>query len=127
MNNIDSIYKCEICGNVVSVIETGNGTLICCNEEMVKLKEKTLKDEGKEKHVPIVEIKGKNVLVKIGSIPHPMTEEHWIELVQIMKGDNVIMQRRLFPGEQPEVEFCINDTNGIKARILCNVHGLWIN
>lgn len=121
----DGIYKCALCGNVVSVLEAHDGELVCCGQPMNLLEEKTAKLEGKEKHVPIVEINGNKVKVKIGSIPHPMEEKHLIEIVQILQNGKVIAEKRLSAGQKPEVEFCIENTKGIKARELCNVHGLW--
>lgn len=121
------IYKCEICGNVVSVIEAHEGNLICCGQKMKLLQEKTSKDEGKEKHVPVLSIEKTKVTVKIGSVPHPMEEKHFIELIQLIKEKKVIAAKRLYPGQKPEAEFCIENAKGIKARALCNVHGLWIS
>lgn len=118
------IYKCEYCGNIVSVIVSGEAPLVCCGQEMVLLEEKT-EDVGKEKHVPIIEKTKSGIKVKVGSIPHPMEENHYIALIQVMKGDEVIVGKRLKPGEKPEAEFCLADIKGLTARELCNVHGLW--
>lgn len=125
MTELNEVYKCNICGNVVSVVAKGIGNLICCNELMEKLKEKTAAEEGKEKHVPVVEINGNNVSVKVGSVPHPMEEEHYIALIQLIKDGKVIEGQRLYPGDKPEASFCLDNTEGITARELCNVHGLW--
>jgi superoxide reductase len=127
MTELNEIYKCNICGNIVSIVAKGIGNLICCNELMEKLEEKTSAQEGNEKHVPVVEIKGNNVTVKVGSVPHPMEEEHYITLIQLIKDGKVIEGRKLYPGEKPEASFCLEDTSGVTARELCNVHGLWKN
>ena len=123
----NGIYKCEICGNVVSVIEAHQGALVCCGQPMDLLEEKTLESEGKEKHVPVIEINGNNVTVKVGSVEHPMEDAHHIQLIQLIKGDNVVMGKRINPGDKPEVSFCVDDVEGLKARALCNIHGLWKN
>jgi len=123
----NAIYKCEICGNIVSVLEAGKGDLICCGQPMQLLEEKTAEQEGKEKHVPIIEIDGNKVTVKVGSVPHPMEKEHYIELIQLIKDGNVVVGKRLKPGEEPKAEFCLEDTENLKARELCNIHGLWIS
>ena len=121
----NGIYKCNICGNVVSVIEAHQGGLVCCGQPMELLKEKISAEEGKEKHVPIIEQTEKGAVVKVGSVPHPMEEEHHIELIQVIKDRKIIAEARLNPGNKPEAEFCLENTEGISARELCNVHGLW--
>jgi len=124
----NAIYKCEICGNVVSVIEAGPGALVCCGKEMVRLEEKTGEEEGKEKHVPVIETIEGGVKVKVGSIPHPMEEKHYISLIQLIKGNEVVIGKRLKPGDKPEAEFCcLAETDNLKARILCNIHGVWVS
>ena len=123
----NGIYRCEICGNIISVIEAHDPNIICCGQEMILLKEKTTEQEGKEKHVPVIEIKEDKILIKVGSIKHPMEDDHYIELIQLIKNNKVIAEKRLYPGEEPETTFCIKDTEGIKAREICNKHGLWIN
>jgi len=121
----NGIYKCEICGNVVSVIEAHDGELVCCGKPMGLLEEKTAEQEGKEKHVPVIEVDGGEIKVKVGSVPHPMEEDHYIELIQVLKAGEVIAEKRLNPGDAPEAEFCLKDTEGITAREICNLHGLW--
>jgi superoxide reductase len=123
----NGIYKCNVCGNVVSVLEAHDGTLVCCGKPMELLKEKTA-EEGKEKHVPVIETIEGGVRVKVGSVPHPMEEKHYISLIQLIKDGDVVIGKRLGPGDRPEAEFCcIASTGGLKARIYCNVHGLWTN
>jgi superoxide reductase len=123
----NGIYKCEHCGNVVSIIEAKNPPIVCCGEEMKLLEEKTGEQEGKEKHVPVIEQTEKGIKIKVGSIPHPMEEEHSIQLIQLLINDTLIAEVHLNPGETPEAEFnpVIPEGAKIKARALCNVHGLW--
>ena len=134
------IYKCSICGNVISVLEAHAGILVCCGKPMELLKEKTAKDEGaetdvsetkkvKEKHVPVIETIKEGVKVKVGSLPHPMEEKHFISLIQLIdKKGGVVMGKRLKPGDKPEAEFCcLAPMSGLRARIYCNIHGLWTN
>ena len=127
MAELNAIYKCNICGNVVSVLEAGKGELVCCGQPMELLEEKTLESEGKEKHVPVIESFDGGIRVKVGSVDHPMEEKHYIELIQIIDGENVVIGKRLKPGDAPVAEFCIAKGEGLKARALCNVHGLWKN
>ena len=121
----NGIYRCNICGNIVSVLVAKQGELVCCGQPMELLEEKTKEQEGKEKHVPVIEIDGNNVKVKVGSVPHPMEEEHYIVLIQIVKDGKVVTGKRLYPGQKPEAEFCLKETDGLTAKELCNVHGLW--
>jgi superoxide reductase len=125
----NGIYKCSVCGNVVSVLEAHAGELVCCGKEMELLKEKTAEEEGKEKHVPIIEKTEGGVKVKVGSVPHPMEEKHFISLIQLTNAEGgVVIGKRLRPGDRPEAEFCcLASTEGLKARIYCNIHGLWTN
>ena len=116
------VYKCEMCGNIVEVLHGGQGELVCCDQPM-KLMEEQTADASTEKHVPVVEAGDAGVTVKVGSVPHPMEDEHHIEWVQIMSGDNVY---RIFlkPGGAPEGTFKLLKGD-ISAREYCNVHGLW--
>ena len=124
----NGIYKCNICGNVVSVLEAHAGELVCCGQPMELLKEKTGEQEGKEKHVPIIEKSENGIKVKVGSVAHPMEEGHYISLIQLIKGDSIVIGKRLKPGDKPEAEFCcLASVDGLKARVLCNVHGVWVN
>lgn len=119
---MNKIYKCNVCGNIVELVHTGGGTLVCCGQPMELLNEK-IEDEGKEKHVPIIEKDGDNILVKVGSIPHPMENEHYIEWIELI-ADGVSYKTFLKPGDKPEAKFCLKAEN-ISSRIYCNIHGLW--
>ena len=119
MTKLNQIYKCNICSNVIEILHTGDGELVCCNEPMKLFQEKTKKQEGEEKHVPVVQ----NNKVKIGSKPHPMDPDHYIEWIEIIM-NNKVGRKSLKPGDQPEVQFC---AQAKKARAYCNIHGLWIN
>jgi len=116
------IYKCAKCGNIVEVLHVGAGELVCCGEPMELIIEKN-EDEGKEKHVPVVEKTENGVKVKVGSVPHPMEEAHYIEWIEIV-ADKKSYRKFLSPGNAPEAEFCIEAEN-ITAREYCNLHGLW--
>lgn len=121
-------YKCEVCGNVVSVIDAGDGALVCCGKDMILLKEQTTADEGpKEKHVPIIVVDGEKVTVKVGEVEHPMEDGHYISLIQLVNEKGIAQGKRLKPGDKPEAVFEMEDTKGLKARILCNLHGVWIS
>lgn len=116
------IYKCELCGNMVEVVHAGGGELVCCGQAM-KLYEANTVDAAVEKHVPVVEKAAGAVQVKVGEVPHPMEEKHYIEWVEAVAGDKAYRQF-LNPGEAPEAAFGV-DADQITARAYCNLHGLW--
>jgi superoxide reductase len=116
------IYRCNVCGNIVEVLHAGQGELVCCGQPMELLQAKTA-DEGKEKHVPVIEASDKGVRVKVGGVPHPMEEKHYIEWVEVITdGDGC--RQFLKPGDKPEAEFDIKSKK-VAAREYCNIHGLW--
>ena len=116
------IFKCNICGNIVEVLHTGVGELVCCGQPMELLKEKT-EEAGQEKHMPVIEKMGEKIKVKVGSIAHPMEEDHHIEWIEIIT-EGKICRKLLKPGDKPEVEF-YTKAEKIEAREYCNLHGLW--
>lgn len=116
------IYKCEVCGNIVEVIHTGVGQLVCCGQPM-KLYGANTVDAAAEKHAPVLEKIDGGYKVKVGSIPHPMEENHYIEWVELI-ADNKAYREFLSPGESPEAVFLI-DASEVTAREYCNLHGLW--
>jgi superoxide reductase len=117
------VYKCEVCGNIVEVLHGGEGDLVCCGENMKRMTPHAKAEEGKEKHVPVVEGADGGVKVKVGSNPHPMEEKHYIEWVEVIDGAHSC-RRYLQPGENPEA-FFKGFGPGVRAREYCNVHGLW--
>ena len=122
MTKLNQIYKCEVCGNIVEVLHTGVGELVCCGEPMKLLVENTV-DAAKEKHVPVIERSGNKVTVKVGSVAHPMEEKHYIEFIELM-ADGKVYRKFLKPGEKPEAIFEVT-AKELTAREYCNLHGLW--
>jgi superoxide reductase len=116
------VYKCNICGNIVELLIVGGGELVCCGQSMELLKEKT-EDAGNEKHVPVVEETETGVKVKVGDVPHPMEEKHFIQWVEV-DADGIVYRRFLSPGQAPEAEFELK-AEKLSAREYCNIHGLW--
>jgi superoxide reductase len=116
------VYKCEVCGNIVEVLHTGPGELVCCGAPMKNYVENTV-DAAKEKHVPVVEKISGGCKVKVGSVPHPMEEKHYIEWVEII-ADGKVYRQFLQPGQAPEATFEIQ-VDKVTAREYCNLHGLW--
>jgi len=116
------VYKCEICGNIVEVLHEGAGELVCCGQPMKLYVENTV-DAAREKHVPVVEETEGGIKVKVGSVPHPMGEEHYIEWIEAV-ADGKAYRQFLKPGDAPEALFDIG-AEEITARAYCNLHGLW--
>lgn len=122
MTQEKQIYKCNICGNIVEVLHSGVGELVCCGQPMELMTEKT-EDTGLEKHVPVIEKTERGIKVRVGSMPHPMEEKHYIEWIEII-ADKKSYRQFLKPADLPEAEFEITAEN-IEAREYCNIHGLW--
>ncbi len=122
MTKRDEVYKCELCGNIVAVVHAGGGELVCCGKPMKLMAENTT-DGAKEKHVPVVEKVPGGIKVKIGSVPHPMEEKHYIEWIEII-ADGKSCRQFLAPGQAAEAFFPV-EAASVVAREYCNLHGLW--
>ncbi len=116
------IYQCAICGNMVEVVHTGGGTLVCCNQPMNLLTENTT-DAATEKHVPVIEKIDGGYKVTVGSVEHPMEEKHFIEWIELV-ADGKAYRQFLNPGDKPVATFSI-DAGSVYAREMCNLHRLW--
>lgn len=116
--------KCEKCGNIVAVVYESGVPLMCCGKKMEKIEPGTV-EASKEKHIPVYEVKDNKVYVTVGSIDHPMIEEHYIEWVSIQtKFGN--QRKALKPNQEPKVCFSICEGDEIEAvYAYCNLHGLW--
>lgn len=122
MANRLEIYKCEVCGNIVEVVQGGAGQLVCCGKPMRLMVENTT-DAAKEKHVPVVEKTADGYRVSVGSVPHPMEEKHYIEWIELV-ADEKIYRQFLSPGTEPVAVFPVA-ADSVFAREYCNLHGLW--
>ena len=119
------VYKCNQCGNIVEVFHDGAGALVCCGEPMDLLDEK-IQDEGQEKHVPIIKKAENGYSVKVGSIEHPMEDNHYIEWIELIVDGELVERKHLSPDMKPEAEFCVSGNHqDVKVRQYCNTHGLW--
>jgi superoxide reductase len=123
MVNRNELYRCEVCGNIVEVLHAGGGTLVCCGQPMKLLAENTV-DAAKEKHVPVIEETDEGVAVKVGSVPHPMEQKHYIEWIEVVSGGTA-QRHFLEPGQKPESVFEIDPKEIDYVREYCNLHGLW--
>ena len=117
------IYKCELCGAMVEVLDIGADDLTCCNEAMV-LVEAGAVDAAQEKHVPVIEKVDGGVKVTVGSVAHPMEDKHYIEFIELIVDGCCLYRKFLNPGDAPEAVFK-TDAASPTARAYCNLHGLW--
>ena len=126
MDRLD-IYKCNICGNIVEVMVSGGGELICCGENMQKLEPQSKEDSMMEKHVPILFENNDGTEIRVGEVLHPMLPEHYIMFIQaISKDRNFISTKFLSSSDEPKM--ILNEVlTDVIAREYCNIHGLWEN
>lgn len=124
MVKLRDIYYCEICGNVVEILNEGQPALVCCGQPMIRLEAQT-QDATQEKHVPYIEETGDGVLVKVGqNQEHPMLEKHYIKFIEVLT-KNKVCRVELHPGDKPQAEFPVKKSDILMAREWCNIHGLW--
>lgn len=123
MTKLNEVYRCSVCGNIVEVVNAGGGELHCCGKPMQLMKENSV-DAAREKHVPVIEKIAGGYKVTVGSVEHPMLDNHYIQWIELFDGEKV-MRHHLKPGEKPEATF-ITQSENVKAREYCNLHGLWI-
>lgn len=120
------LYRCETCGNIVQVLVSGEGDLICCGKAMNKLAPHNNDDNANEKHVPVfIKSNSGEEIVQVGSIPHPMTEEHYIQFIEVIS-DNMksLCIKFLTPNDEPVKNLhCLKDAKS--SLEYCNIHGLW--
>ncbi len=117
-------YRCSRCGQIIAIVKKTGVPVVCCGEKMQKIDPGTT-DASVEKHVPVVNKDGNTVTVSIGSVPHPMEAEHYIEWVslQTRMGNQ---RKALKPGDRPEVCFAVCDGDEVEAAFAyCNLHSLW--
>jgi superoxide reductase len=116
-------FICKICGNLVAMINSSGAKMVCCGQEMTELTPNTV-EASHEKHLPVVKVEGNTVTVKVGSVPHPMTEEHLIQWI-FLKTKRGGQRKALKAGEAPEAVFTLVDDAPYAAYAYCNLHGLW--
>lgn len=117
-------YKCEHCGNIITMIEDKGVPVMCCGQKMTELVP-GVSDGAAEKHVPVFTVKGNTVSVVIGEVEHPMIDTHYIEWIclQTTSGNQI---KYLKPGEEPKAVFALTEGESVEAvYAYCNLHGLW--
>jgi len=122
MSTTKDFYRCNICGNLVGLINDGGGELVCCGQPMTLLKANT-SDGATEKHVPVGSRQGNQLHVVVGTVPHPMTEAHYIQWICVTQ-NNKTQRVSLQPGQAPAADFMVED-GPLTIYEYCNLHGLW--
>lgn len=117
-------YRCPVCGQIIALVKATGSPVVCCGQPMQEMIPCST-DAALEKHVPVYEVKNGKVHVKVGSVAHPMLEEHYIEWVSLQtKFGN--QRKALTPGSAPEVCFSICEGDEVEAvYAYCNLHSLW--
>ena len=122
----EKYFRCEKCGNIVALVKESGVPVMCCGQKMTELKANTV-EASQEKHIPVYEVKDNKVVVLIGSIEHPMVEEHYIEWV-VVETKYGTQRKELKPNQEPKVCFSLCEGDEVKAvYAYCNLHGLWGN
>lgn len=117
-------YICEHCGNIIAFVENKGVPVMCCGQKMTELVPGSV-DAAQEKHVPVIGIDGNRVTVSVGTVEHPMTDEHLIEWISL-ETEQGNQRKALEAGHAPKAEFVIcEDDKVIAAYAYCNLHGLW--
>ena len=117
-------YICEHCGNIIGMVKDKGVPVMCCGQKMKELVPNTVEASG-EKHIPAVTVEGNVLKVNVGSVNHPMAEEHFIEWVYV-ETENGGMRKNLKPGQEPNVTFALGDDKAVAVYAYCNLHGLWM-
>jgi superoxide reductase len=122
------VFKCDSCGSVVEALRASDCDPSCCGKPMRALAENST-DAAKEKHVPVIEAVAAGVLVRVGSVAHPMEADHFIEWIELLvpaaNGEVASYRAFLKPGDKSEAFFPVKADSKAWARELCNKHGLW--
>lgn len=117
-------FKCEHCGNMITMVKDQGVPVMCCGQKMTELKAGET-DAAVEKHVPVVAVDGNCVSAKVGEVEHPMLEEHYIEWIAV-ESKMGWQIKHLAPGEKPERCFALCEGDEVVAVYeFCNLHGLW--
>lgn len=117
-------FICEICGNLVGLLEDSGVPLNCCGMDMTELVPNT-SDGAAEKHVPVVTVTDNNVVVCIGEVAHPMTSDHYIQWIYLQTKQGG-QRKALQPGDEPTAAFALaSGDEAVAAFAYCNLHGLW--
>ena len=119
-----TFYRCAHCGNLIAHLHDSGVRCVCCGEKMQPVTPNTA-DAAGEKHVPVIQVDGRDVTVTVGSVEHPMLEAHYIQWI-VLETREGRQRKALHPGDKPVARFALTPTDAVVAAYeLCNLHGLW--
>lgn len=117
-------YKCNHCGNIIAKVIDKGVPVVCCGEKMAEIIPNTT-EAATEKHLPVATVNGNEITVKVGSVSHPMLDNHFIEWIYV-ETEQGGQRKALKPGDEPQVVFALAGGDTAKAvYAYCNLHGLW--
>lgn len=123
MNRNLKFFVCMHCGNIVQLINNKGVPVMCCGERMEELVPNT-QEAAVEKHLPVTVDTSNGFTVNVGSVEHPMVEEHYIMFIYV-ETEQGGQLKYLKPGDKPTVEFTFANDKPIAVYAYCNIHGLW--
>ena len=118
-------YRCDICGIISALVVDGKGTMSCCGKPMTLLKANST-EAATEKHIPEVSVNGDELVAQVGSVIHPMSDEHHISFIAVEFSDGSYTIKELAHTESPVANFNIKGKTPVKVYEFCNLHGLWV-
>ena len=117
-------YICKHCGNIIAYVRSSGVPVVCCGEPMQEIIPGTT-DGALEKHVPVIEVEGNKVTVRVGAVEHPMLPEHYIEWIALETAQGN-QRKPLAPGQKPEAVLMLAEGDSVVAAYeYCNLHSLW--
>ena len=117
-------YICEQCGNIITYAKNTGVPVVCCGQKMKEIIPGSV-EASVEKHLPVVKVEGNLVTAVVGSVEHPMVEEHFIQWLAL-ETENGSQLKRLVPGEKPQAVFALAEgEKPLAVYEWCNLHGLW--
>ena len=123
MKGKQRFFVCDQCKNLIGLVENKGAPLVCCGNEMTELVPNTVDASG-EKHLPEVTVLGDSMKVQVGSVLHPMTEEHLIQFIYV-ETEQGGQRKGLKPSDEPIAEFVFVKDKPVAVYEYCNLHGLW--
>ena len=117
-------FICRHCGNLVEAVHNSGVPMMCCGEKMQALEPNTVEASG-EKQLPVAKYENGVLTVNVGSVDHPMVEEHLIQWIYV-ETENGGLRKDLKAGDKPAAVFHLGEEKPVAVYAYCNLHGLWM-